>query len=313
MERLDLGKETNKLLDKTTSSKSEFEKYKTEVFNKILNDTEVYEILLKKGFNNELIFKNLAKCNDFLENFHKVKDIKTYNDCVKNQIFYRYDLEIDGEFVELKRIDLEPVRNRRAFISSFPNFCDLDEDLIQVSTFKKAIDKSPLSNQSKKMMFSLQNSFTYIYGGRRTGKTYLVASYLNSYLERYEYNKKVAYIDCSIRFDEFAQLMFSKFKSDKDELNDIVTNLIDADVLVFDNFGTEYKCYQLRQSFLLPILRSRSKDHKPTIFISIYKPEEIIKLYTLKKGDEILVKELSQILCSNITQVFTTSIEPNLF
>lgn len=311
MEKIDFKETTKNILETKGTNKAKFEQYKQDVFKKIKTDDKVFSILKKKGFDDNLIFENLGKCNDFYENYHAIKNVKTYSDCVEKGIYFQYDIVLENGFAEIKKIALPPYRTRLSLLSCFNRYRDFDDELLDATwqATKKALgSKINQINEARK-----KDKFIYFYGASRTGKTYAVVSYLNSYIPAVDYNIKVNFVDCAQRFEEISQLIFSKFNADKEEFNEILNDLKNDDVLVFDNFGSEYKCAQLRQSFLLPILRHRSKEKKLTIFTSIYTPMEIKDLYIFKKSDEILIKELMQIFDKSSTEVIATSKEPNLY
>ena len=103
----------------------------------------------------------------------------------------------------------------------------------------------------------------YLYGGPRLGKSYLVASFLVTYLKKHP-TKRGAFLDSSMRIKELSDLSFI----DKNQFQQVLNSYIDIDVLVLDDFGSGYMSDFIRDTVVYPILNQRLKDKKLTIFVS---------------------------------------------
>lgn len=272
----------NEDLLKRVSSK-ELDEYRKEIYNKIIND-EVYSILVGKfGLNNDEIFKNLSKCDDFYENYHLVKQIKTYEDCVKFNIFDKMILYKNGNLVEIKYEVLEPVKQKIEYLNSYiiKDFDDSFNDLS--STKMDSVGKGNL-----KKVYALFNrkkiNWAYLYGGPRTGKSYVSIAFLNSMV----INKKVntaCFINSSERFKELQDLKFAKNKFSNAEFERLFESYKTCDILVIDSFGDEFKSKYQRDTFLIPILKERASKRLFTVFTSNFNLHEIQNLYTFDKYD----------------------------
>ena len=72
-------------------------------------------------------------------------------------------------------------------------------------------------------------------------------------------------------------------------------------VVVFDDFGSEYKNELIRDNIIIPILKNRAKQNKITIFTSDFSLKEIQQLYSFSRsGNDIMANQLRAILDSKI-------------
>lgn len=82
------------------------------------------------------------------------------------------------------------------------------------------------------------------------------------------------------------------------------TQLMEVPYLVLDGIGEENVTSYSRDEILLTILSYRLLNHLPTFFTSFYGFKDLMKVYTIKKGDEMKVKTLilkMKALCKEIT------------
>ena len=66
-----------------------------------------------------------------------------------------------------------------------------------------------------------------------------------------------------------------------------IRDRLKVDYLLLDELGEENITAWSRDEILLTILSYRLLNHLPTFFTSMYGYNELKKVYTLKKGDEI--------------------------
>jgi len=82
------------------------------------------------------------------------------------------------------------------------------------------------------------------------------------------------------------------------------TKLMEVPYLVLDGIGEENVTPYSRDEILLTILSYRLLNHLPTFFTSFYGFNDLKKVYTIKKGDEMKAKTLilkMKALCKEIT------------
>ncbi|MCD7839229.1 MAG: ATP-binding protein, partial [Erysipelotrichaceae bacterium] len=92
-----------------------------------------------------------------------------------------------------------------------------------------------------------------------------------------------------IHFPTFLIDLKSSFSSN--ESNDL-DEIMKIDYLLLDSLGEENVTSWSRDEILLTILSYRLINHLPTFFTSVYGYNDLKKVYTLRKGDEIKAKAI---------------------
>lgn len=286
-------------LTKREIAEKELEEYRIQVLNKITSDSEFFAILLKLGFNESDIRSFPARFERFYVGHLKNKEYKSIDDCRKNNDFYRFILYKD-EHNQLSETRIEYDCFRR--FNEYANKFDInDTDIFDIC--KKTLKSFKNPNIAKKMSYQYQKEKArvfYIYGGSGSGKTYLAQGFLNA-LAKSKSVESVSYFDLVKRSEHYSTKIFSTDKSDI--FNDLKL-LSETQVLVIDGFGEEIKLEQLKESFIIPLLKERvTKKNKVTIIVSKYSLDEIQKLYTLKQeGSIIRAKDIVSYIGNNIIE-----------
>ena len=76
----------------------------------------------------------------------------------------------------------------------------------------------------------------------------------------------------------------------------MLNDLINLDLLIFDDFGNEYKNEIIRDVIVFPLINERLKKHKITCFISSYSLDEIEIMYALKERISPKSRQLKDII-----------------
>ncbi len=72
-----------------------------------------------------------------------------------------------------------------------------------------------------------------------------------------------------------------------------------CDVLVFDDFGNEFKNDLIRDSIIFEIISKRSAAHLFTIFTSDFSIEDIVTLYSTSKSAALRAKQIGRLIKNN--------------
>ena len=110
------------------------------------------------------------------------------------------------------------------------------------------------------------------------GKTTLLAGLMNSLAKK---DKQIGFI----HFPTYLIDLKASFSSGDNAY--AMDKLLKVDYLLLDEIGEENITVWSRDEILLTILSYRLLNHLPTFFTSLYGYNELKKVYTLKKGDEI--------------------------
>src|SRR5574344_2824625 len=151
---------------------------------------------------------------------------------------------------------------------------------VVMSAFASAL-KDPLKN------------WVYLTGDMGSGRSYLLATFCNNLVDG---GSKVAFINANKRFDELKGLAISAralFEKRMGELEN-------CDLLVIDDFGSEYKSDYVRDQIVMPLLTERAKNNLLTIFLSDYSLDEIKELYSSTRSSGILARRMVELIQSKI-------------
>lgn len=276
-------------------SNNDLDEYRKELFNKILNDPN-YKVLVKEGFSNEEIYKNVTKFDEFLEDLKIAQKIKTYDDCKAFNKVERIILYRNGEIIEKQYIPLAPYQD---YLDNIKKFIIRD-----IPSGDEEAKWENLSQGLKRFISQKlkENKWVYLYGAVRSGRSYAASAMTNrKYIKECD---SIAFINCPVRFKELSELYFK----DSVYFKELMTEYSNVDYLVLDEFGSEYKNELIRDSILIPLLKARITNKKITSFTSDFKIDDVRRLYTFKKDNNtIMLEQLMDLLQTNCGKEIVTS------
>jgi hypothetical protein len=151
-----------------------------------------------------------------------------------------------------------------------------------LSSFQKALDSS-----SKRWI--------YLGGEIGSGRSFLTVCFTNFLAEQ---GAKVAFIASNSKFDELKNDAINNRNKFLTDFN----NLCSCDLLVIDDFGSEFKSDYVRDQIVLPLLNSRAKNNLPIFFLSDYSLDEIKDLYSYSRSATVIAKGLVNLISKNIEE-----------
>ena len=119
----------------------------------------------------------------------------------------------------------------------------------------------------------------YLTGSNGSGKTYMLACFANFITTKMG---KGAFCDTASLLEELKGLAINN----KDEFEVRMKALREASILVFDDFGNEFKSEYTFTSLLFPLLSYRAKENKLTCFASDFAMAQVASMYRSKIGPE---------------------------
>ena len=262
--------------------------YAKELYKNLLDDTELYKELIDEGFSNQEIFDHIGLFSDLKENRDLDKKIKSFDDCIKYNHYYYFK-------VVRKGINFDKVFYANKFYEEYLKYCghfiykDFDNEFNNVKNNKSK--KGTITAAQEKLK---NNKWIYLTGAFRSGRTYLAIGMCNSFIIKHN-SCKVAFINCPKRFAELVDLYFT----DKDTYKKLMDSIKNADFVVFDDFGSEFKSASIRDVVVKPILLYRAINNLITVFTSNFDIKEIRKMYEISTKDSnasLNVKELKEVL-----------------
>ena len=131
----------------------------------------------------------------------------------------------------------------------------------------------------------------YLYGNNGIGKSYVAVALTNTFVR--SGNGRAVVLDSNRRIKELSDLS----RKNATKFDEAMKELSSVDLLVLDDFGDEYKSEYTRDMIVIPLLNSRAKNNKLTMFTSSFTIDEIGTLYSVgDKSGSIRSKQLLNIL-----------------
>lgn len=118
----------------------------------------------------------------------------------------------------------------------------------------------------------------FLHGPMGSGKTTLLAGLMNALAKK---GKKIGFI----HFPTYLLDLKASFSTGTSDY--AMEHLMKVDCLLIDSIGEENVTIWSRDEILLTLISYRLLNHLPTFLTSMYGYQELKKVYTLKKGDEI--------------------------
>lgn len=246
---------------------SDLEQYKDEKIKELYQDPYFLEFLKQYDLPKEMVRDSLGIFLDYVDDQHYCEKCPGIEKCAKKVPCMVAIPVIEETGIERKMQMCPKMLARRSIEKKFLAY-DFDVNWLEKNLYNKAdIDiaenRSVIIATLMSLIEKKSNRWIYLYGDSRLGKSYLVATFLVTYLQKNP-KEKGAFLDSSTRFKELLDLSFA----DKVQFQQVLNSYIDVDVLVLDDFGSGYMSDYIRDSIVYPIINQRLKEKKLTIFIS---------------------------------------------
>lgn len=224
-----------------------------------------------------------------------------------NGSIYSLSIDEDDRIIDLK-LDLCSKAKKTDKYTSNYLYRQFDEeylnyDINQVLSnedYKDSRKETYVSAAS--ILLSKTNKGIFLTGSRRCGKSFILAVFSKKYIDNFK--KRVAFIDASATIKELNDLYFTN----KDEFQKRLDELCEVDLLIIDDFGSEFKNEYTRDLIIYPLLNSRFIDNKLTCFTSNYSLNEIQQMYELREKNAPKARLLYEVINSLAKQVIIESI-----
>lgn len=225
------------------------------------------------------LYENAALFSSYLEDRSICLNCPGYDKCNKKpaQHYWMSIAKVGGMYVTIS----EPCEEQKKIDRVVNNylFKDFDDEWLKcsVASLPRSDKKKDVGAAIKDAMNSNTKKWVYLQGESGSGKSFVTVAYTNWLASK---GNEIAFIDVNKRIDELkgylmknSPLFSESFKA-----------LVDADVLVLDGIGNEFKSDYTREQIMRPLLSERSRANKLTIFTSQYSLADLKELYTVGKG-----------------------------
>lgn len=145
--------------------------------------------------------------------------------------------------------------------------------------------------------------WAYLTGKRGGGKSYFMAAFANDFALK---GNLVAFMNANKRFDELKGLAIAN----KPVFDKTIELLEKCQLLIIDDFGSEYKSDYVRDQIVMPLLNERAKGHLTTFFASDFSLKDVADLYASNRSSALVAKQLADLIGSNIRE--ETIVPPGL-
>ncbi len=246
---------------------NDLEQYKDEKLKELYQDPYFLEFLKQYDLPKEMVRDSLGIFLDYVDDQHYCEKCPGIEKCAKKVPCMVAIPVIEETGIERKMQMCPKMFARRniekkLLVYDFPQEW-LANDIFSQSDVDYVKNRLDILKSLTSLVEETSKEWIYLYGGPRLGKSYLVASFLVTYLKKHP-TKRGAFLDSSMRIKELSDLSFI----DKNQFQQVLNSYIDIDVLVLDDFGSGYMSDYIRDSIVYPIINQRLKEKKLTIFIS---------------------------------------------
>ena len=277
---------------------TEYEEYSDQ---KMIDDMKKYflqsatsvKYIKDLGISDEEIDDNISKIFEFAFDVEYCKKCPGVKKCAKNnpllctKIVYDHGV-VDRQLVPCKEL-LKQVTFQRQFIVR-----DFEEDLLDSNL--RSIDRNKGRDEAMVKYHSFikdkNNGWIYLNGSKNSGRSYFAAALVVDAAKRDR--GPVCYLNTSTRLGELSDFAKSK-KEDFQKKLELYSNV---PILVFDDFGNEFKNDFIRDAILFPILSTRAQKRLFTIFTSDFSIADIEVLYNTSKAGAIRAKQIANLIKS---------------
>ena len=269
--------------------------FKLNALKTIKSDSFFEEIINKYNLSDEDIIASASKLLKYKEDKTKCSACKGKCNKIPERIqmdllFDEYTRTFEYEYNTCEYYKNIMLKRRKFLRMDFPlEYLDYD--------FVKELTNNDYTKVRADVIYALAkrlkgetNKGLFIRGDSRRGKTFITALFASKYVEKE--NKDVVFASSPALFRDLQDYYFN----DKEAMKNLFDEIKDADLLVLDAFGDEYKSDFVRDTFVYPLLQERAYSNKITIINSNFTIKEIVSMYNLAKASAPKVRQLESTL-----------------
>lgn len=266
--------------------------YISQLVNELRNDMEIYERIKRLGLTNKEVRDNIARLTDFKNDFHYCKNCPGIDKCEKSIPHLQMVLIKDGTYLTSSYEPCDKIVEKIKLDNHYL-YADFPEEWKYSST--KTMDKSenrrPVIKEFVKIVKGESSRWLYVLGNHKVGKSFMMVTFANDFVGAGM--GQVAIINTPSRIKELVDLSYK----DKEEFARRLLALSNVPLLMFDDFGEEYKNEYIRDTIMIPLLSEREHHNLLTFFTSEFTISEIQKMYSIGAASgEIRGKQLARLL-----------------
>ena len=284
----------NKLENIEVPTRNDMKSYIAKLCDELRKDIEVYERIKALGLTVGEVKDNIAKLTDFKDDYNYCKKCPGLGKCAKHIPHVKMSIKKEGNYIgtsyEPCELIMEQIRLDNKYLKSdFPN----EWKKSSLETLDLSVTRRPVIKHFSKILDGRTDEWIYAHGNHKIGKSFLLVTFANTFASSDK--GQVAVVNTVNYLQTLADLSYK----DKEEFARQMVLITNVPLLVFDNFGEEYKNEYIRDQILIPILNEREHTSRATMFASCFTIDEIQKMYAIgKSGGAIRARQLGEILRS---------------
>ena len=256
-----------------------------------LRCSKAVKFIKELGVPDEVVDRYIVKVYDLVKDLNYCSNCQGIEKCQKEnpllvtKLVYKYGI-LDRELTPCRRI-LEKMEVENKF-----RVRDFEDEWLNNSIEKldKTRERALVVKKYVNYVKDLSDEWIFINGENNTGRSYLAATIAVDIAK----NKKgpICFLNSALRFKELLDLSYSN-KNRFQELLDLYST---CQVLIIDDFGSEFKNDFVRDAILMQIIIKRSSKKLFTIFTSDYSIKQIETLYSANKIAQIQAERIFRII-----------------
>ncbi len=278
--------------------------------DEIFSNLKAVKYLRGLGLDDKTIKDNVAKIYDFAVDMKNCKDCRGIEFCNKepkylvSSVTFKNGI-VDRNIIPCKKYLEHTSFKNRLMVHDFPDEWFSNIIIRDVSNLKSKA-KLGILMVYQNAVEGVRNRWAFIKGGIASGKSFFAAT-LSVDAARANTFSSICFINVPDRFKELADLAFSK----SPDFNTEIDKYKNADFLVLDDFGNEFKSDFVRDNILFPILSYRVKNKLFTIITSNYKMDECASMYQTTNASKPKIEQIRSMLRLMCKEEFTLA-DPSL-
>lgn len=279
---------------------SDMKDYINQLVNELRDDMEVYEQVKKLDLTVGEVRDNIAKLTDFKDDYNYCKKCPGIDKCAKHIPHINMVISKDGGYISASYQPCSKIMEQisvdnKYLVAEFPS----EWKKSSLKTLDLSDNRRLIIKEFANILKGESNRWLFVNGNHKTGKSFLLVTFANEFVAMGL--GQVAVVNTSSLTKKLADLSYSN----KDEFSRLLVALANVPLLVFDDFGEEYKNEYIRDQIIIPILSEREHSSRLTFFTSEFTISEIQQMYSVgKAGGNIRGKQLGNILSSMCEKEF---------
>lgn len=260
--------------DKLKFSETDIKEYRQQLIKEIYADKELMSELNNLNVSSRMIEDNASFVYEYLEAKKSVSACAKAGLCLQENHFHNLKLNVDGKFITTEIAACPLFAKEQALISRFV-IRDFPSSALKLR-FKDLVERKSF-NAFRAEMFRLikdERQSVFVTSPHNLGVLEESVIFIMQALMDNE-TVRAGVINLPRLVSEFATDIYDK----KMEIDNRLNYLREIDYLVIDELGNEETNNLIRDVIIFPLINSRIKDNKKTVFLSELSLEELTRLY----------------------------------